>query len=487
MRLLHAASELLPYSKTGGLADMVDGLTKALAAQGHQVGVITPLYHGVREQFPDLQPLDYKLELPLGGGPIRASVCTRAPLPNLTIYFIDQPHFFDRPGLYQEQDRDYPDNAARFIFFSKCVAHLARHLPWQPEVVHLHDWQTGLVPLLVRHQRDCEGWRPAPATILTIHNLAFQGIFPATDYALTNLPPRYFQLEAVEYHRQMNCLKAGLVFSDFLTTVSPSYAREISSPELGCGLDGVLRRRQPALAGILNGVDYHEWKTAGNPHLRFSYTLRHIRGKTMEKRALQKELGLPEQDRVPLFGVVSRLSEQKGMDIELAALEEMLTEPMQFALLGSGDARFAAGFKDLAARFPEKVFVRIGYDHGLPHRITAGADFFLMPSRFEPCGLSQLYCLCYGTVPIVHATGGLDDSVTDITQDLAGADGIKFHEYSAPALAKAIRKALALYAHPALLHHYRRNGMTADFSWKRTSLEYVKVYGKARQAALGSP
>jgi starch synthase len=362
------------------------------------------------------------------------------------------------------------------------VAHLARHLPWQPQLVHLHDWQTGLVPLFVRHQRDFDGWRPAPATVLTVHNLAFQGLFAPADYGLTNLPPWYFHLEGAEYHRKLSCLKAGLVFSDLLTTVSPTYAREITTPEQGCGLDGVLRKRLGDLAGILNGVDYEEWKTEKNPHLRYSYSVRHLRGKALQKLALQSELNLPPQSQAPLFGVVSRLSEQKGIDLELQALAELLTEPMQFALLGSGEARFVQAFQDLARRFPDKVAVRIGYDCGLAHRLEAGSDFFLMPSRFEPCGLNQLYSLRYGTVPIVRATGGLEDSVTDITEDLAEADGIKFHEHSVPALVKAIRKALVLYAYPALLHHYRRNGMRADFSWNRTSLEYVKVYQKALKA-----
>jgi starch synthase len=480
MRILHATSELFPYSKTGGLADMVDGLAKALAGHGHQVGVVTPLYRGIKEQFSGWDRLEPALDLPLGASRFQAQVWTRQPAPNLTLYFIDQPHFYDRPDLYLQNGHDYADNAARFIFFSKCVAHLARHLAPPPELIHLHDWQTGLVPLVVRHQRDHEGWFTAPRTLLTIHNVAFQGLFPAPEYALTNLPPWYFHAEGLEYHGLMSCLKAGLVFADFLTTVSPRYAQEITTPEFGCGLDGVLRNRQNVLAGVLNGVDYAEWKTAGNPHLRYSYAADQLRGKSLQKRALQKELNLPLCSDVPLFGVVSRLSEQKGIDIELKALEETLALPMQFALLGSGAPHFVDGFQRLAERFPEKVALRIGYDQGLSHRIEAGADFFLMPSRFEPCGLNQMYSLRYGTIPIVRATGGLDDSVTDITEDLAAADGIKFHEYSAAALAKAIHKGVVLYQHPPLLQHYRRNAMRADFSWERTCLEYVALYERMR-------
>ncbi len=481
MRILHATSELFPYSKTGGLADMVDGLAKALAGHGHRVGVVTPLYRGIRERFDRWGRLEQKIDLPLTWGRVQADVLTLEPAPNLTVYFIDQPHFYDRPGLYSEHGRDYADNAARFIYFSKCVAHLARTLPWQPELLHLHDWQTGLVPLLVAHQKGFEGWRPAPKTLFTVHNLAFQGLFPYHEYALTNLPPIYYHAEGLEFHNLLSCLKAGLMFADRLTTVSPRYAREIATPEFGCGLDGVLRKRQAVLSGVLNGVDYGEWKTRGNPHLKYGYDARWMNGKAFQKRALQKEMGLPQAAGVPLFGVVSRLSEQKGVDIELEALGQMLAKPMQFVLLGSGEARFVEKFQELAAAFPDKTAIRIGYDQGLSHRIEAGADFFLMPSRFEPCGLNQMYSLRYGTVPIVRAVGGLDDSVTDIIEDIGAADGIKFKEYSAAALTKAIHKALVLYQHPDLLRHYRRNGMQADFSWERTCLEYVQVYERALQ------
>jgi starch synthase len=479
MRILHASSELFPFSKTGGLADMVDGLAKALAKRGHEISVVTPLYRGVQERIPKATLVEGKLELPLGGNHLTARVWTQPLLPNLKLYFIDHPHFFDRPGLYAEHGHDYPDNAARFIFFSKCVAHLARHLPQPPELVHAHDWQTALVPLFIRHQRDHAGWPTAPRTVLTLHNVAFQGVFPAHDYGLANLPPWYFHVDGLEYYGQMNCLKGGIVFADYLTTVSPRYAEEITTPECGCGLEGVLRLRRNVLAGVLNGVDYTEWKTKGNPCLRHSYNARQMLGKRLEKRALQRELGLPRRPPVPLFGVVSRLSEQKGMDIQLEALEEMLAAPMQYALLGSGAAHFVKAFQDLAARYPEKVALRFGYDPGLSHRIEAGADFFLMPSRFEPCGLNQMYSLRYGTVPIVRATGGLDDSVIDISEDITKANGIKFHEYSGQALAKAIQKALVLYQHPHLRRHYQANGMKADFSWERTCLEYARVYERA--------
>ena len=264
-----ASSEVHPYSKTGGLADMVAALAKALGRAGHQVGLVTPLYAGIRERFPQMQKFDYKIDLPLGTERAEAEVWTIQPSQGVTVYFIHQPGFYERAGLYNEGGRDYPDNAQRFIFFSKCVAHLARYLPWQPELVHVHDWQAGLVPLLMLHQRWHEGWSNAPRSCLTIHNLAYQGTFPRDHYAFTNLPLDYFNPNGVEFWAQMNCLKAGINYADMLTTVSPRYAREITTVEFGCGLDSELRARQESLTGILNGVDYDEWNTTHNPNLKF--------------------------------------------------------------------------------------------------------------------------------------------------------------------------------------------------------------------------
>jgi starch synthase len=283
----------------------------------------------------------------------------------------------------------------------------------------------------------------------------------------------------MEYYGYMNCLKAGIVYSDAITTVSPRYAREITTEAFGCGLDGVLRRRQDVLRGILNGVDYEEWNTTENPNLRHVYSLEDLAGKALQKAELQREFGLPQRADVPVFGTISRLAEQKGVDIQLGALEEMLAADMQFVLLGSGAADYEEAYRDLARRHPGKVGIRIGYDQGMSHRIEAGCDFFLMPSRFEPCGLNQMYSLRYGTIPIVRRTGGLDDSVVDLTGSAERANGIKFDEYSVRALARAIRKGLVLFQTPALLDHMRGNAMLADFSWEATSAEYLAVYRDA--------
>ena len=301
MRILLASSEALPFSKTGGLADMVGSLAKFLARAGNEVGLVTPLYRGLRERFPDILPFDWRLELPLGPGRVAGGVWRRQAADGLTVYFIEQKDFFERGDLYQERGVDYADNAERFLFFSKAVVHLARYLPWKPELIHLHDWQTAAAALIARDQRLSEGW-VAPPTCLTIHNLAYQGQFPAAKFALANAPASYFQPDGAEFYGGFNCLKAGIACADLLTTVSPRYAREITTEALGCGLDGELRRRQGALHGILNGVDYEEWKTEGNPYLAHSYSARDLGGKAAGKAALQRELGLPETPRTPLFG-----------------------------------------------------------------------------------------------------------------------------------------------------------------------------------------
>ncbi len=483
MKILLASGEVHPYSKSGGLADMVAALAKFLGRAGHQVGLVTPLYRGIREKFPQLKKVDWWIDLPLGLERVQAEVWTDEPGEGVTVYFISAPQFYDRPQLYTENGHDYADNAARFIFFSKCVAQLARYLPWQPELVHAHDWQAGLVPPLILHQRAHDGWANAPRTCLTIHNLAYQGIFPRAQYDLTNLPLDYFTPHGVEFHGHLNCLKAGIAYADAITTVSPRYAREITTPQFGCGLDAALRARGSAVTGILNGVDYDEWNTTANPHLEHSFTAQRLAGKAANKVTLQTELGLPANSDVPLFASITRLADQKGIDIQLGALEEMLAADLQFVLLGNGAPVYEKAYLRLAERHPTKVAVRVGFDQGLSHRIEAGADFFLMPSRYEPCGLNQMYSLRYGTIPIVRVTGGLDDSVVDITEDESRADGIKFTEYSVRALAKAIRKALVIYQAPDLLRHYRQNGMESDFSWERTAGHYAEVFA----SVLGVP
>ena len=307
MRILIASSEVFPFSKTGGLADMVGALARALADADHEVRVVTPLYRGIREKFPTLKRVDWQFRLPLGDRYVDGGLWESEITAGLKIYFIEQLNYFDRAGIYQENNSSYPDNDERYIFFSKCVVNLARYLAWKPDVVHVHDWQVGLVPALILQQKS-EGWGDAPATCLTIHNLAYQGIFPEVAFGLTNLSPGFFNPEGVEYFGLLNCLKAGIEYSDGITTVSPRYAREITTEEFGCGLDGVLRRRSQKLTGILNGVDYTEWNTAKNPHLFKPFSANSLAGKDINKQELQKALGLPISKKIPLFGTISRLA-----------------------------------------------------------------------------------------------------------------------------------------------------------------------------------
>ncbi len=442
--------------------------------------MVTPLYLGVRERFPQMKPLGLPLELPLGVRRVRGEVWVLETAPGLTAYFIDAPDFYQRPGLYQHEGVDYPDNSERFTFFAKAVAHLALHLPWKPEWLHLNDWQTGLAALVLQdYYRQSPPSAERVRVCMTIHNLAYQGLFPASQYLLTNLPWDYFVPAGVEFYGQLSCLKAGITYADALTTVSPSYAKEITTPEFGCGLDGLLREREGCLTGILNGVDYEEWNTINNPFLKFPYSAVELGGKAANKLELQKELNLPPNAQVPLFGNIGRLVEQKGVDIMLATLREMLTANIQFVQLGSGASEFEGAYRELARQFPSGMAVRIDFDEGLSHRIEAGCDFYLMPSRFEPCGLNQMYSLRYGTIPVVRATGGLADTVIDIRENLQSANGIKFHECSSRALAKAIHKALALYGEGELLRQFRQNGMAANFSWDNTAARFLEVYRRA--------
>jgi starch synthase len=477
MKIMLASSEVYPFSKTGGLADMVGALGRALVNAGHEAAIITPLYRGIREKYPDMRRVAWHFDLPLGKRHVQAELWELQRDGEAKIYFIDHPGYFDRAGIYLENHISYADNAERYIFFSKCVVHLARYLPWRAAVVHVHDWQVALVPALILQEKRAGWWNPPP-TCLTIHNLAYQGVFPAEAFKLTNLAADFFAPDGVgaEYFGQLNCLKGGIVCADRITTVSPRYAREITTEELGCGLDGVLRQHAAKLTGILNGVDYTEWNTTNNPHLFAPYSVERMAGKRINKRELQRQVALPVDEKIPLFGTISRLAEQKGVEIQLGALEEMLNSNIQFVQLGNGSPEYERGYRDLAARFPGKVAVQFDYDENLSHRIEAGCDFFLMPSRFEPCGLNQMYSLRYGTIPIVRATGGLDDSVIDYGQNATTANGVKFFEYTSRALAKAIRKALAIYAQPELLRQFRRNAMKVDFSWDKTVGEYIKAY-----------
>ncbi len=476
MRILHVAAEIYPLVKTGGLADVVAALPPALAKRGLDVRVLLPGFPGILDGMVDLKPL---LRIgPLFGAAVVTFCIGRLPDSGLPAYVIDAPFLFRRDGNpYVGPDgQDWNDNHRRFALLAWAAAHLASaeiDPEWRPDIVHAHDWHAGLVPVYIAQN-------PAlhTATVLTVHNLAFRGIFPLDSNAELGLPARKLTPLGVEFHGKISFMKAGLVYSNRITTVSPTYAREIRTAEFGCGLEGVLRDRGGELSGILNGVDYGVWKP-DDPLIAKPYSAENLKGKKACKLALQTELGLAKTADRPLFAVVSRLTSQKGMDLLLAALPELLREGAQLAVLGSGDGDLEAGFKYAAAANPETVAVRIGYDEALSHRFMAGADVLLVPSRFEPCGLTQLYALRYGTLPLVRRVGGLADTVIDATTDNLAADratGFVFGEATRLALGARISEASALYRDPEVWRRVQRRGMLQDFSWDDSAANYEALY-----------
>ena len=475
MRVVMLSPEVYPYAKTGGLADVLAALPRALAAAGVEVTVCMPGYRPALRAAGALAP-GTRLHAPIGSRMEPAEmVC--APGASVPTVLVRADQYFDRDGLYGEGGRDWPDNAERFAFFCRAALEWLRAAAEPPDVLHVHEWQSALAPAFLRGTAELYPELARMRTVLTLHNLAYQGRFPADQWHLLNLDARYFVPEFLEFHGEINYLKAGIVLADALTTVSPRYAAEIQTPAFGEGLDGVLRARRAALRGILNGIDDGVWNPATDPHLPARYDAHDLAGKARCKQALQAELGLAVRDDPPLLGVVSRLAEQKGLDLLAATLPGAL-EPLdaQLAVLGSGDERYEHSVRGLAARFPGRVGVRIGFDEGLAHRIEAGADVFLMPSRFEPCGLNQLYSLRYGTVPIVHATGGLDDSVAEFDPATGAGTGFKFTPYTPAAFLAALERALRTRRDSALWARLIANGMAQDFSWSRAAAEYRAVY-----------
>ncbi len=482
MRLLFASSEVFPLAKTGGLADVSASLPRALAALGHEVWVALPAYKTARAALADPRSLG-----PVPGLSGATLVGGRLPGTELPVVLVDAPSLFERPGgpYGDAAGRDWPDNARRFHGFARALCAIALDragLGWRPDLVHCNDWQTGLVPALLSRET------PRPATVFTIHNQAYQGLFDRARFDALDLPEAWWTPDALEFYGGFSFLKAGLVFADQLTTVSPTYARQLLEPEHGCGLDGLLRYRRDDFTGILNGIDEDIWNPAADPYLASPYDRATVdAGKRANKVALQKELGLPAAENIPLLGLVGRLVEQKGIDLIAEVIETWRDRPVQWVLLGNGEVRWEERLRKLAADRPEWVAVRIGYDEGLAHRIEAGADFFLMPSRFEPCGLNQMYSQRYGAIPVVHRTGGLADTVVDVLarHDGEEATGLVFDEPTSAALALALERGLSLYRDPAAWQALRRTAMAGDFSWRRSAEQYLAVYRRALVDAAG--
>ncbi len=488
MRIVFASSEAVPFSKTGGLADVATALPKALAQVGHDVSLITPYYPQVLKkngvEFPAIEPTNLTVRVAVGSKYVDGKIL-RSTLPGsrVNVFLIEQSTYFDRPGLYVENDQDYRDNSERFVFFSRAVMEAARLLGLKPEIVHANDWQTGLVPALVNLEyRGTPGFEHT-ASIFTIHNMAFQGQFWHWDMLLTGLDWKYFNWRQMECYGHLNLLKTGISFADLVTTVSPTYSREIQTPEFGCGLNGALSSRHDDLFGILNGVDTEVWSPESDSYLPKNYSAASLSiGKAECKAALQKRLGLPIRPSVLLLGSISRMTHQKGFQLLEQCSGMLMDQEIQLVFLGSGEPRFEGLLLDLAKSHPEKVATTIGYDEELSHQIEAGADAFLMPSEFEPCGLNQMYSLLYGTVPIVRAVGGLADSVVDASdENLANgtANGFSFREFRSDVLFWNICRARAMFGDKRQWNQLQQTGMRADWSWKHSANEYVRVYERA--------
>jgi starch synthase len=480
LQILFVTPEAVPFAKTGGLADVAGALPKSLRDLGCEIKLIMPYYRMVKDSGLPVQYLGNEIEVPIGYEKLKAEIYQGRLDQDIPVYFIGREEFFDRSHLYGTAKGDYFDNAERFIFFSKAVFLLCQHLGFSPGIIHHHEWQTGLVPAYLKSVYRRDPLFSRTATLFTIHNIAYQGLFKKEKFRLTDLPAEMYNPEGIEFWERINFMKAGIVYADAINTVSKKYSEEIQTVEYGYGLEGILRKRRDRLYGIINGVDYGEWDPSRDPHLIARYDLKDLSGKRECKEDLLKEFHLPSSlMKAPLLGMISRLTDQKGFDLLMEILDELFSLDIGLVLLGTGEQKYHDLFNRVAQRYPQKAGVRIAYDDRLAHKIEAGSDFFLMPSKYEPCGLNQIYSLKYGTIPIVRATGGLDDTITPYDPVSKKGNGFKFVRYDAKELLNTIKEAIRFYSQPEHWEQLLRNAMTADFSWKRSAEAYVQLYRKA--------
>jgi len=472
-KILFVSSEVHPLIKTGGLADVSGSLPKAIADLSQDIKLILPRYQALKIT----EEIRFLCTVRVDNRNVNI-LETRLPDSNVTVLLVDYPSYFNFPGnpYVDELGEPWSNNAERFGLFCRIAVEVAMnraHLDWQPDIVHCNDWQTGLVPALLSLEYE------PPKTVFTIHNMAYQGLFPKTAVYDLNIPGRLWHIAGLEFFDMLSFIKGGLVYADFITTVSPSYALEIQTTEFGYGLEGLLAARNASLGGIINGIDAEHWNPETDPYIAQPFSATTLTKKRLDKAELQQHFALPLNDKIPLFSLIGRLVEQKGIDLLVECLPEMMTMNLQFVLLGSGDKAFEKQLQALADQYPDKLAIKLGYDEALAHVIEAGSDVFLMPSKFEPCGLNQMYSQRYGTIPIVRKTGGLADTVTDTlpeTLALGTASGIVFNEASAGALLEAIKRALILYSVPSTWKKMQINAMSKDFSWQRSAEQYLDLY-----------
>ncbi|HWI55277.1 MAG TPA: glycogen synthase GlgA [Desulfobacteria bacterium] len=474
LKILFVSSEVAPFAKTGGLADVAGSLPPALKEQGLDVRVVMPRYKIVEE------PMLTRLDFPITISGRKETAVIKEHRDGLVsgghrvpVYFVDNYHYFDRKGLY-----GYPDEAARFAFFCRAVLEMLPGLDFNPDIIHCHDWQTGPIPVLIKEKYTNDPFYQNTATVFTIHNLQYQGNFPPDCLDFLGLPKELYSPEKLEFYGDVSFLKAGLIYSDLINTVSKSYAKEITTPAYGEGMEGILRMRSDDLFGILNGIDYTQFNPSNDPLIESHYTSQDISHKTDNKYALQQAMNLPVKD-VPLLGVVSRLASQKGLDLLAQILDKVLAQNTQVVLLGTGENYYENLFKEAAAKYPDKFAAYIGFNAGLAQKIYAGCDMFLMPSKFEPCGLGQLISLRYGTIPIVRSTGGLADTITNYNPETMQGNGFVFEEPEADQFWQAANRAIQVYQQPEKWAGLVKNSMNCDFSWARSALDYTDLYNSA--------
>ena len=478
LSVLFLSPEAVPFAKTGGLADVSGALPAALNRLGLDVRHVLPLYRTVREKNIEETLLLEKLPVPLGTRTLTAKVLRTVTQEGIPVYLIEREDLYDRPNLYGNAQGDYYDNLERFTFFCHAALRLAVELSFYPDVIHCHDWQTALVPPLLKGPfRKDPKWTGTPV-VFTIHNLGYQGIFPEEKLPVTGLPKAdFFHMDGLEFWGNISLLKAGIVYSEAITTVSPKYSKEIQTPEYGEGMEGVLQKRKAALHGILNGADYSLWDPARDSHIRQNYSPGRMEGKPVCKKALIEEMGMdPGLSERPILGMINRIDKQKGLDLLLKVLDDLFKLDLGLIILGSGDDEIRKALERKTQTYHGRFGLSIGFDEPLAHRIMAGADLFLIPSRYEPCGLTQMYALKYGTIPLVRATGGLDDSIVPFDPLTKKGNGFKFVPYDPKAFLKTIREAVRLFADNKTWKKLMAKGMQADFSWDRSAQKYLDLY-----------
>jgi starch synthase len=497
VKILFATTEAVPFCKTGGLGDVCGSLPVELANLGHEPVVVMPAFRQALNSGRPIEQTGIRFEAPIGRKTVSGTIL-RSTLPGdqVPVYLIHQPQYYDRPEFYRENGHDYKDNCERFVFFCRAVLEAVRLLDLGTELVHCHDWPAGLIPAYLKTELCGVPPYDSLRSLMTVHNIAYQGNFWHWDMELTGIDWKYFNWRQMEFYGNLSFLKSGLSFADAISTVSPRYAEEIQRHPLGCGLEGILQHRHADLFGIMNGVDYREWNPETDRFLGgHNYGVKNFaEGKRACKAGLQRETGLPQIADQPLVAMIGRLADQKGFDLVAKLIPQLASNSaMQWVILGTGEPQYHQLLADLARQYPEKLAVRLTFFNELAHRIEAGADIFLMPSRFEPCGLNQLYSLKYGTVPVVHATGGLADSITNLTAETLAAgtaNGFSFDTYTPAALAEALERACQAYTNRPVWEKLIRTGMQQDWSWKHSAQEYDRLYkqtlSRARSAAYGS-